>query len=120
MKFWAFPIAAVAALTILSLDGATRADVPSAASQKPPTVFRLSPNDTAAEKACQDKGGSVKDEDGMKMCSLSRSCPAPGGATRTIKLDTADPQAAKKCQDACGTVSTDNTGAQVCTKPEGR
>jgi hypothetical protein len=87
--------------------------------QKGPNFYRLTAGDTAAEKACTDKGGTVStDQDGYKMCTLPRSC-AMGGASRTFKLDAGDPSAAKKCQDACGVVSTDNTGAKVCTKPDG-
>jgi hypothetical protein len=93
---------------------------PGEASAKMSNFFRLSPNDPAAEKACSDKGGTVStDQDGYKICTMPRVCAAPGGATRTDKLNTGDPAAAKKCKDACGTVSTDQSGAQVCTKPAG-
>ena len=94
--------------------------VPGEASAKMPSFFRLSPNDPAAEKACSDKGGTVStDQDGYKICTVPRSCAAPGDATRTEKLNTGDPAAAKKCKDACGVVSTNQSGAAVCTKPAG-
>jgi hypothetical protein len=94
--------------------------VPSQSEQKAPTAFRLPSNDPTAEKACSDKGGAVStDQDGMRMCNMKRACPAPGGATRTTKLDPNDPGAAKKCQDSCGTVSTAADGSKVCTKPDG-
>src|SRR6185295_17646722 len=104
-----------------SLTDAARAAMPSpsAASSAAPSSYRLSPGDAAAEKACVDKGGSVATyQDGYKMCTMGRSCPAPGGATRTTKLDANDPGAAQKCKDACGVVSTDASGAKVCTRPE--
>lgn len=114
-------LCASAALAVSLSFGLSHAAVPApgSASQKGPSYYRLGAGDTAAEKACVDKGGTVStDQDGYKMCTLPRSCPA-GGATRSVRLDANDPAAAKKCQDACGTVSTDNTGAKVCTKPEG-
>lgn len=114
-------LCASAALAVSLSFGASHAAVPASSSpaQKGPTYYRLSAGDTAAEKACADKGGTVStDQDGYKMCSLPRSCPV-GGATRSVKLDANDPAAAKKCQDACGTVSTDSAGAKVCTKPDG-
>jgi hypothetical protein len=115
MKVLALMCVSVAALALSSAS----ADVPSAPSKKGPSFYRLAANDAAAEKACKDKGGAVStDQDGYKICTLPRSCPAPGGPTVTVRLDAGDAAAAKKCQDACGVVSMDR-GAQVCTKPEG-
>ncbi len=113
-------LCASAALAVSLSFGASYAAVPAGSqSQKGLNFYRLSAGDTAAEKACADKGGAVStDQDGYKICTLPRSCPA-GGATRSVKLDANDPAAAKRCQDACGTVSTDSAGAKVCTKPEG-
>lgn len=120
MKFSALLIASVAVFALGSVGDGALAAMPSAASQKAPSFYRLSPNDPAAEKACKDKGGAVTtDQDGYKICTMARACAAPGGATSTTKLNAGDPAAAKKCQDACGVVSTDKDGAQVCTKPEG-
>lgn len=115
MRVLALISVSVAALALSS----AYADVPSAPNQKGPNFYRLAANDAAAEKACRDKGGSVTtDQDGYRICTLPRSCPAPGGPTVTVRLDASDAAAAKKCQDACGVVLMDK-GAQVCTKPEG-
>lgn len=115
MKVLALMCASVAALALSSAS----ADVPGAPSKKGPNFYRLAANDAAAEKACKDQGGTVStNQDGYKICTLPRSCPAPGGPTVSVKLDANDASATKKCQDACGVVSTDK-GAQVCTKPEG-
>ena len=120
MKVSALVLASFAACILWPAFDDARADVTSGASPKPPSFYRLTPNDPAAEQACKDKGGTVStDPDGYKICTLQRACAAPGGATRTTKLDAGDAAAAKKCQDACGVVSTDKDGARVCTKPEG-
>jgi hypothetical protein len=119
MKVLALICALVAALVLFSLHDGARAEVTGVQSQKGPGFYRLTANDSAAEKACKDKSGTVStDQDGYKICTLPRACPGAGGPTRTTKLDADDPAAAKKCQDTCGIVSTDN-GAKVCTKPEG-
>jgi len=119
MKVSAWLWAAVAAVTLCAVGGVLHAAEPGAAAQKGPNFYRLG-TDAAAEKACTDKGGAVStDQDGNRICTLARACPAPGGAISTAKLDTTDATAAKKCQDACGVVSTDKNGAAVCTKPAG-
>jgi hypothetical protein len=118
MKASLFLCASVAVLaTTLVWTGARAA--PGESSQKGLSFFRLA-DDPAAAKACTDKGGAVStDQDGYKICTMPRSCPAPGGATRSTKIDANDAAAAKRCQDTCGVVSTDASGAKVCTKPEG-
>src|SRR5262245_38997496 len=68
------------------------APAPSAASEAP-KYYRLTQGDPAAEKACVDKGGTVKtDRDGNKMCNMGNACPV-GAATRTVKLDANDSSA---------------------------
>jgi hypothetical protein len=118
MKVSALLCVSVAVFAVSSLGHDARAAVPSAASQKAPSSYRLG-SDPAAEKACEDKGGVVTtDQDGIKTCTL-RVCAAAAGASTTTKLDANDPNAAKKCQDACGVVSKDDAGALVCKKPGG-
>ena len=120
MKRSVVSVVLCASVAVLAFSLAPAGAVPGEPNAKMPSFFRLSPNDPAAEKACSDKGGTVStDQDGYKICTMPRSCPAPGGATRTDKLNTADPAAATKCKDACGVVSTDQSGAAVCTRPAG-
>ncbi|MCE9521094.1 MAG: hypothetical protein K8S25_01520 [Alphaproteobacteria bacterium] len=120
MRVSALLCASVAVFTVSSFGGGAFGAVPGASADRGPSFFRLTANDPAAEQACKDKGGAVStDQDGYKMCTIARACAAPGGATRTTKLDANDPAAAKKCKDACGVVSTDKDGAQVCTKSDG-
>lgn len=122
MRVSALLCASVAAFAAWSASEGAHAAMPSpsAASQSAPSSYRLSPGDAAAEKACVDKGGAVStNQDGYRICTTGRACPAPGGPTRTAKLDASDPAAAQKCKDACGAVSTDASGAKVCTRPEG-
>lgn len=119
MKVSVLLCACVAVVALWPLAEGARAGAPGAPAQKQmPNFYRLTQDDPAAEKACTDKGGVVStDQDGNKVCTLRRACPAPGGPTQTTKLDAGDPAAAQKCTDACGAVSTDATGSKVCTKP---
>jgi hypothetical protein len=108
-----------AALAVGLFCASAHAAVPAAPSKLAPSFYRLTAGDTAAEQACTAKGGVVStDQDGYRICTLARACPAPGSAARTTKLDTNDAAAERKCKDACGVVSMDASGAKVCTKPD--
>ena len=107
-----------AALAVGLFCNTGHAAMPAAPSKQAPSFYRLTAGDTAAEQACTAKGGVVStDQDGYKICTLARACPAPGGASSATKLNTNDAAAEQKCKDACGVVSIDKDGAKVCTKP---
>ena len=95
------------------LASATTAEVAVGATALTKTSYKLNPADANAAKACTDAGGTVTSVGGGQVCTLPAGCAIK--ATSSYKLDPLDQGAAKACTDACGAVSTDTSGAKVCT-----